>query len=192
MLESLLATDQSAFIAIHSYRNEFLDAVMPVVTNRWIWIPFYLLLAFWVFRTFNMRGVGILLAAGVMILVSDQGANLFKNGIKRPRPCHNVELLHQTTVVTPQGCGGPYGFFSGHSANSFALAMFMFLLARHAGRERQNLWLIMFLWAMIVGWSRVYMGVHYPGDVICGALFGSGIGAFVFFGMTKLKFMRNA
>ncbi len=192
MLETLLSADQTAFITIHSFRNEFLDVVMPVVTNRWIWIPFYLLLAFWVFRTFNRRGAGILLAAGVMILVSDQGANLFKNGIKRPRPCHNVELIKQTTIITPQGCGGPYGFFSGHAANSFALAMFIFLLARRAGGERQNLWLLMFVWATVVAWSRVYMGVHYPGDVICGALFGTGIGAFIFFGMTKLKFMRNA
>jgi undecaprenyl-diphosphatase len=192
MLESLLATDQSAFIAIHSFRNEFLDAVMPVITNRWIWIPFYLLLAFWVFSTFKFLAVGILLTAGVLILVSDQGANLFKNGIKRPRPCHNVELLHQTTIITPQGCGGPYGFFSGHASNSFALAVFMFLLARKANSAKQHLWLLMFVWAAVVGWSRIYMGVHYPGDVLCGAIFGTGVGAFVFFGLTKMKFMRDA
>jgi undecaprenyl-diphosphatase len=192
MLESLLATDQSAFIAIHSFRNEFLDAVMPVITNRWIWIPFYLLLAFWVFRTYKFRAVGIILAAGVLILISDQGANLFKNGIKRPRPCHNVELLRQTTIITPQGCGGPYGFFSGHASNSFALAVFMFLLARKANSAKQNLWLLMFVWAAVVGWSRIYMGVHYPGDVLCGALFGTGVGAFVFFSLSKMKFMRDA
>jgi undecaprenyl-diphosphatase len=192
MLESLLATDQSAFIAIHSFRNEFLDAVMPVITNRWIWIPFYLLLTFWVFRTYKFRAVGIILAAGVLILISDQGANLFKNGIKRPRPCHNVELLRQTTIITPQGCGGPYGFFSGHASNSFALAVFMFLLARKANSAKQNLWLLMFVWAAVVGWSRIYMGVHYPGDVLCGALFGTGVGAFVFFSLSKMKFMRDA
>src|ERR1044072_2912547 len=109
MLDELLKLDSDLFLSIHHVRNGFLDFIMPVFSNRWIWIPLYAFMALRVFRYYGPKTVVIALSIGLMILVSDQGANLFKNGIKRPRPCHNTELLSTNTIVTPDGCGGPYG-----------------------------------------------------------------------------------
>jgi undecaprenyl-diphosphatase len=191
MLEELIRLDQELFVDIHGVRNGFLDFIMPVLTNRWVWIPLYLFFAWWLFRRYKAKTVVIILAAGLMILISDQGANLFKNNVKRPRPCHDTELLKEHVIITPNGCGGPFGFFSGHATNSFALALFMFLLVLRTKTENWKPWLLVFIWAIMVCWSRIYMGVHYPGDVISGALFGMLVGGLVYLALVKFYFRRN-
>jgi undecaprenyl-diphosphatase len=114
----------------------------------------------------------MLLFIALLITLSDQGSvQLFKNVFHRPRPCHATDL--QLVVHTVEKCGGPYGFISSHAANSFALAWFIsFLLKGYVKRIS----LIMFGWASLIIYSRVYLGVHYPGDVIAGALYGMLVG----------------
>jgi len=191
MLEQLIHSDRELFLAIHHVRNGFFDVIMPIFTNRWVWIPLYAFFAWWLFRKFGSKMVVILPVVACMILISDQGANLFKNSVKRARPCHDTELLQTGTIFTPDGCGGPYGFFSGHAANSFAIAIFMFLMTRKSKTEPSRLWLLIFVWSIVVCWSRVYMGVHFPGDVLAGALYGSLIGGAVYYALNKYYLDRN-
>jgi undecaprenyl-diphosphatase len=193
-MDELLKLDTEWFIAIHSVRNGFLDFVMPIFTNRWVWIPLYILMAVAIFRQYGVRQFGIIaLSIAVMILLSDQGANLFKDNVARPRPCHNPELLEKFHITTPNGCGGPYGYFSGHAANSFAISLMMCLLMRRKNIDRWKPWLTLFGWAIMVCWSRIYMGVHYPGDVLSGAVFGLLIASFVYFFLNRFYLTpRNA
>ncbi len=193
MLESLMQTDVDLFLGIHHVRNGFFDFIAPWFSNRWIWIPLYLWLAWKVVKYYKSQSWAVILAVVLMIVISDQGANLFKNGIKRPRPCHNTELLAQHEVLSPEGCGGPYGFFSGHASNSFSLALIMLLLVKRKNLDGWRPWLWMFAWAFAVAWSRIYLGVHYPGDVLCGAIFGTIAAACVYLVLTKVYLeKRNA
>src|ERR1044072_6934448 len=122
MLHELLRIDSEWFLAINHFRNGFLDFVMPWFSNRWIWIPLYVFMAFAIYKYYG-RKVGVIgLSIALMIVLSDQGANLVKNNVQRPRPCHNTELLYANAVNAPEGCGGPYGYFSGHAANCFAIS----------------------------------------------------------------------
>jgi undecaprenyl-diphosphatase len=193
MLEELVKIDTDLFVSIHHVRNGFFDFIAPWLSNRWIWIPLYLWLAFKVVKYYRAQSWAVILAVVLMIVISDQGANLFKNGIKRPRPCHTTELLAQHEVLAPEGCGGPYGFFSGHASNSFALALIMLLLVKRKNQDAWRPWLWMFAWAIMVAWSRIYLGVHYPGDVFSGAVFGIIVACCVYIVLTKTYLdKRNA
>lgn len=191
MLDDLLRMDMDLFLSIHHTRNAFFDFIMPWFSNRWIWIPLYIFLAYRVFKAYNVKALIIVLAVALMILIADQGANLFKNNVQRPRPCNNPELLIQGAVITPNGCGGPFGFFSGHAANSFALAVMLILLMRRNNIDRWKPWLWMFAWAIMVCWSRIYMGVHYPGDLLAGAIFGSSVAGIIYILLVKFYFERR-
>lgn len=148
---------------------------MPWASNRWIWIPLYVLLLFFVWRRFGRQTITIAITVALLLLATDQTANLLKNSVQRPRPCHDVALMDQQ-VITPLGCGGEYGFVSGHAANCAAIALFLFLLSGRAHgfapSANRKCWLLLFPWMILVCWSRIYLGVHFPFDVIGGMLLG--------------------
>jgi undecaprenyl-diphosphatase len=179
MLDFLDQLDHDLFLAINHWRSPFLDVIMPVITKRQAWIPLYVLLAFFIWKRFRKQTILILLTIVGLIVASDQLANVFKNQLCcRLRPCYDPELAGQ--VFAPGGCGGQYGFVSGHAANSAALAMFLWLLsARLPGFPQQGnrrWWLLLFVWVFLVAWSRIYLGVHYPFDVLGGAVLGFLLG----------------
>jgi len=167
MFSSLGEFDRNLFWVINSMNSPFWDQVMIAVTGKWIWLPFYLALAVWLYLNLKQRAVTIILFALLGLGLSDAiSSRLFKPFFERLRPCHEpsfAPFLH-----TPDGCGGEFGFVSSHAANTFGLAFLLWiLLRRHVKGVR---WL--FVWAAIVSYSRIYLGKHYPADIVGGALVG--------------------
>ena len=158
------------------------------ISNKFFWIPLYLFFFFLAYKQVGKRIWIVILAAALLILLSDQiSVHAFKNVFLRLRPCHN--LLLQSKVHLLNGyCGGTYGFVSSHAANTFALAMFLSLFFR---RRINYFGVFIFSWATLVAYSRIYSGVHYPADVVIGAILGMAIGIVVFkmyiFSQTKLS-----
>jgi undecaprenyl-diphosphatase len=168
MLEALLHWDTHLFLNIHHYRNAFFDLMASGLSNRWVWIPLYLLLFLLIVQKWKKQAWLPMVLIALLVLCADQTANLVKNSVKRPRPCHNEAIAAQ--ITTPDGCGGPYGFYSGHAANSTAIAMFIWLMFRSSHLRYQLL--LLFVWSFAVAWSRIYQGVHYPLDVLTGIFTG--------------------
>jgi len=165
------------FLFLNGIHSPFFDIIFSWVTNKFFWVPFYFLLFFFTVLKFKWKTLFICFFIGILILFSDKiSVHLFKDIFERLRPCYNSEIAQQ--VHTIEGyCGGQFGFVSSHAANSFALAIFSGFLFKNYYKFTL---LIMLLWAVLVSYSRIYVGVHYPGDVIVGALLGSIIGIFVF------------
>ncbi|MFO7613863.1 MAG: phosphatase PAP2 family protein [Bacteroidales bacterium] len=177
MLEQLNRLDTDIFLAVNGAHNAFFDFIMFWASDKWIWIPLYVFLAYLLYRHYGKRFWIPVLVAGVVITLSDQSSvHLFKFVFHRPRPCHEPALQELVHLVNDK-CGGPYGFISTHAANSFALAAYLSLLL---GRKIRYFTPLILLWASLLAYSRVYLGVHYPGDVIAVAIWGAAIGAAVF------------
>lgn len=168
MLETLINIDHGIFQAINGLHNDLLDTIMWWATDKYIWAPLYLALAIFLYRKYGRLGLMMILFAGVLILLSDQSSVLIKDMVQRLRPCHNDTLTFDVHLVNNR-CGGLYGFVSSHAANTMALVVYLMLLTK-----RKFKWLnrSMFFYVMLVSYSRIYMGNHYPADVICGWLVG--------------------
>lgn len=145
---------------------------MVYVSSKLFWLPLYVFLLFLIYKKFNTRVWLVLIFITLLIFVSDQlSVHAFKNVFERLRPCHTPDLLFIVHIV--EKCGGKFGFVSSHAANSFALAFFISGLLR--GNYKWIPW-IMYVWAFLTIYSRVYLGVHFPGDVLGGAILGTIIG----------------
>ncbi len=177
MLEQILEFDQQVFLLLNSWHSGVADFLMYWLSNKPVWIPLYVFLIFLVIKAYRRKAIVVLLMVVLLITISDQvSVHLFKNVFLRLRPCHEPSL--QGMVRAIDGCGGKYGFISSHASNSFALAVFMVLAI---GRRYHPYILLMLVWAAGVCYSRIYLGAHYPGDVLAGAVVGSIEAAFVYF-----------
>lgn len=178
MIESLLKLDQKLFLALNGLHSETMDVVMVLISGKLEWIPFYLLLLFFVYRKYGKATWLILIGAALSVALADQiSVKLFKDVFERLRPCHNPEIAEFVHTVNNK-CGGKFGFVSSHATNTFAIATFLGMLLKNRNNIKA-LHLLLF-WAVIVSYSRIYLGVHYPLDVLGGAILGGIIGYLVF------------
>jgi undecaprenyl-diphosphatase len=157
--------------------NDFFDVVFEWISGRLSWIPLYAALAILLFVKFKKGMLYVIPFIALLILLSDKiSVYCFKEVFMRLRPCHNPEITNLVHIVNNH-CGGQFGFVSSHAANTFALAVFVGLVTR-----KKVSWLLPALvtWAAIISYSRIYLGVHYPGDIIGGAILGAVIAKFIF------------
>jgi undecaprenyl-diphosphatase len=158
--------DTKMFVAINGCNFEWLNPVMTTFSSIPFWIPLYLIVATVIVRKKKMWSIATLATLAVSFALSDYlSVHLFKNVFERLRPCHVEEL--NGVIHLLENCGGKYGFISNHAANSFCFAMFSSLFFKNRYYS-----IIIFLWAVCVSYSRIYVGKHFPLDVICGAAFG--------------------
>lgn len=182
-IQRLMETDWQWLLAINGCHDLFWDGFMWVVTDTKTWIPAAVALLYVIFKNNKWpQAVMILMAVALCITLADQFASGFcKPYFHRFRPAQ--EPLLQPFVHVVKGYrGGAYGFISSHAANTFTVATFVSLLMR-----RQWLIVNLFCWALIPSYSRMYLGVHYPGDILCGALAGTVIAFLVYVLYVRLQ-----
>ena len=178
--------DARLLLIVNGAHCPFFDSVMWCISGRWIWVPFYAVLAYLLFRRMSWKRASIcLVTIGLIILAADQTcATLIRPEIGRLRPANLNNPLSSFVHVVNGYRGGRYGFPSCHAANTFALAVFMSLVIRHKWFT-----VMMFSWAFVVSYSRMYLGVHYFGDLFCGATIGS-LFAVLFYYLQNYLFKR--
>lgn len=184
-MEFLNSIDTNLFLLINGMHNSFFDPIMYWLSNKLFWVPMYLLIVFLMIRRYKMRGVLMLLFIGIVIALCDQTASgLLKNLVQRLRPSHEPSLAG-LVHLSKAGTGGLYGFVSSHAANCFGLASFIYFTF---DKQFQPLKYWLFIWAVLVSYSRIYNGVHYPGDVVVAAIIGIAYGYL----MAKAYFYTDA
>lgn len=167
MLEQL---DQQLFLFLNSLNSPFWDQVMHAISGRIIWAPLYLAILIYLGIKYKRKLLIILLFIVLAVTLSDQLSVLLKNTFQRLRPCLEPELDGLVHLFKGE-CGGKYSFVSSHATNAFDVALLSLLFIK-----RRWYTISIILWASVIGYSRIYLGVHYPGDVICGSILGSLIG----------------
>jgi undecaprenyl-diphosphatase len=188
-MDSLIQFDQNLFVFLNGLHAPFWDPIMVFFSGKISWIPLYLVLLWFLIRDRKKRFFISILMIALMVLLTDQTSVFIKEHVQRLRPCHNNQISALIHLV--KGCGGDFGFVSSHAANTFGAAMFFTLFFR-------NRWIgfCLLFWATMVSYSRIYLGVHYPGDVLGGALLGIAIGSGIFyldkFLLFKLFHFRSA
>ena len=173
MIDWLNTIDTQVFLALNGLHAPYFDVFMKLFTGKWIWVPMYAAVLFAVVRNYRWRQtLAVLECVALAITIADQVcATLIRPEVCRLRPSNPENPLSEMVHIVGGYRGGSYGFPSCHAANSFALASFLTLLFAN-----RKLSLFIFAWAVLNSYSRLYLGVHYPGDLLVGAIIGTAAG----------------
>lgn len=176
--------DAHLFKIINEAHAPWIDQAMVIISGKLSWIPLYVFLVYLLHKKFKSKFWGAVLYLVSCVLFADQvSSTVFKPFFRRLRPCHVNEF--QSWIHLPEGCGGLYGFCSSHSANAFAITLGFYLLTRN-----KLIGTFLIFWAILISYSRIYLGAHYPLDVIVGAVIGS-LGATLLF-LAYDKLIKNS
>lgn len=182
MLENLLALDVQLLVYLNGLGSEAYDGLWLFITKQTNWTPLFLVLLYIIYTKVGVKQtLYILLAIAILILITDQSTNLVKYTVQRLRPCNNPDIIIRAVKTSKS-----FSFFSGHAANSMAAAMFIY----HVLKPYFKYTFLLFLWPLIFAYSRIYLGLHYPLDILCGYLFGMMTGLFVYriYQFTQIKY----
>ena len=178
MWETLIQNDKELFLFLNQMGSETFDDFWMFITHKFSAIPLYLALLFLSYKKFGLKATLVLvLTVALMITVTNGLADLFKYGVQRLRPCFDPEISDAVRLVK-EYCGGKFSYFSAHASNTTAVAIFFGLLLKSKSRY---IGIFLIVWAVLVAYSRIYIGVHFPLDVLSGSAIG------VFFGWLFAK-----
>ena len=186
MIESMLQWDEQLFQLINGqWHVSWIDALMPYWRSKYFWVPAYLFLLAFLLANYGRRSVYIILSLLFIIFISDGiSSQLIKKSVERVRPCNTPHMQVKLKLLVR--CGSGYSFPSSHAANHFAIAIFLSLTL---GRRFRWLSLPLILWAASIAFGQVYVGLHYPLDILGGALLGIAIGIIGALGYYQLSEM---
>lgn len=175
ILETLVTWDKNLFLTLNGFHSNWMDHFMWLMSETMVWLPFFLFFIYTLVRNKQSQSIWLILTFALLITFTDQIASgVFKPLVERLRPTHDPSMAGMVHVVNHYR-GGHYGFFSSHAANVFAFAGLSLLLVRN--------WIysaLILVWASLISYSRIYLGVHFPLDILTGAIFGmlSAVGFF--------------
>lgn len=174
MLEKILALDTELFIYLNGLGSETYDGVWLMITKQINWIPLFIVLLYIIFKKLGTKQtLFLLLFVAVLVTLTDQTTNVFKYSFQRLRPCSDPKI---NTIIRVVKSSSTYGFFSGHAANTMAVSTFLYLIMK----RHFKYFGLLFLWPLIFAYSRIYLGLHYPLDIISGYLCGFILGFLMF------------
>ena len=172
-MESILTLDKKLFLFFNSFHSTWMDPVMYMLTQTWFWLPLYLFVIYFIIKKYGKKSYIPLLFLILAVTISDQTCNLIKNSTERHRPSREVSLANDIHLYQKSDGtfyrGGVYGYPSAHASNSMVLAVFIIFFIAH---KRKWIIAMALLWSLLMGYTRIYLGVHYPFDVLSGFLLG--------------------
>lgn len=176
-LQNILELDKEVFLFLNGIHSDFWDTVMLMVTRKETWIPFYAIILFYIIKNYRIKALPIVVFLSLTILLSDQVSVILKENFQRFRPVYNPEI--ESLVHNVLRKGSYYGFVSSHAANGFGIFVFTARVFKN-----RNYCMLLFFWAILFSYSRIYSGVHYPLDILGGAVLGWGFAELSFWLLT--------
>lgn len=187
MIKRILEIDRDLLVFLNNLGSEIWDPIWLLITDKLTFFPIFLFLIYRFFKDFGVKqALKILLSISILILFTDQFTNFVKISFERFRPCSEPELFGLLREINI-GCG-KFGFFSAHAANSAAVSSF--ILLNFKGYRKSLVSILLFFWVILFSYSRIYLGKHYPLDILFGLIFGISAGYFFYRLILSFRFLR--